>query len=54
MKLFLLKKRYEHMGKVIHFKKDSYLPVTETWIYEQIKNLKRYKPIVDFLMRDII
>lgn len=34
------------MRKVIHYKADSYLPLTETWIYEQIKNLKRYKPIV--------
>ena len=30
------------MRKVIHYKAGSYLPVTETWIYEQIKNLKRY------------
>ncbi len=33
------------MKRVIHYK-GSYLPITETWIYEQIKNLKRYQPIV--------
>lgn len=34
------------MKTVIHYKNDPYLGITETWIYEQIKNLKRYKPIV--------
>ncbi|GAG80040.1 unnamed protein product [marine sediment metagenome] len=40
------------MRKVIHYKDDSYLPFTETWIYGQIKNLKRYKPIVYSLMTE--
>jgi colanic acid/amylovoran biosynthesis glycosyltransferase len=31
---------------VIHYKSGSYLPITETWIYGQISNLKRYKSIV--------
>jgi colanic acid/amylovoran biosynthesis glycosyltransferase len=34
------------MKKVLHYKADSYLPIVETWIYELIKNQKRYKPIV--------
>jgi len=34
------------MKTVIHYKAGSYLSVTETWIYGQIKNLKRYQPIV--------
>ena len=34
------------MKTVIHYTGDSYLPITETWIYGQIKNLKRYQPIV--------
>jgi len=34
------------MKKVIHYIAGSYLPITETWIYGQIKNLKRYRPIV--------
>ena len=34
------------MKTVIHYKVGPYLPITETWIYGQIKNLKRYKPIV--------
>jgi len=33
------------MKTVIHYG-GSYLPITETWIYGQIKNLKRYQPIV--------
>ena len=40
------------MRKVIHFKDGSYLPFTETWIYEQIKNLKRYSPIVYSLITE--
>lgn len=34
------------MKRVVHFKLDPYLSITETWIYGQIKNLKRYQPIV--------
>lgn len=34
------------MKTVIHYIAGSYLSVTETWIYGQIKNLKRYQPIV--------
>ncbi len=34
------------MKIVIHYKADSYLSITENWIYGQIKNLKRYQPIV--------
>lgn len=34
------------MKTVIHYKAGSYLPITQTWIYGQIKNLKRYQPIV--------
>ena len=34
------------MKTVIHYKSDPYLPITETWIYGQIKNLKTYKPVV--------
>jgi len=34
------------MRKVIHYKDGPYLTVTETWIYEQIINLKRFIPIV--------
>ena len=34
------------MKTVIHYKTGSYLPITETWIYGQIKNLKRYRSIV--------
>jgi len=34
------------MKTVIHYKCDLYLPITENWIYGQIKNLKRYRPIV--------
>lgn len=34
------------MKKVIHYIAGTYLPITENWIYEQIKNLKRYYPIV--------
>lgn len=32
--------------KVLHFKSDVYLPLTETWIYGQIKHLQRYEPVV--------
>ncbi len=31
---------------VIHYKSGPYLPLTENWIYGQISNLKRYKPII--------
>ena len=34
------------MRKVIYYKDGSYLPITETFIYGKIKNLKRYKPII--------
>lgn len=34
------------MKTVIHYKASSYLPITENWIYSQIKNLRRYQPIV--------
>ena len=34
------------MRTVIHYKAGLYLSVTETWIYEQIKNFERYRPIV--------
>lgn len=34
------------MKPILHYKAGPYLPITETWIYGQIKNLKRYKPIV--------
>jgi len=33
------------MKTVIHYK-DSYLPLTETWVYGQIENLEKYQPIV--------
>jgi colanic acid/amylovoran biosynthesis glycosyltransferase len=32
--------------KVLHFKAGPYLPVTETWIYNQINTLSRFSPIV--------
>jgi len=34
------------MKTVVHYRDRSYLSLTETWIYEQIKNLRRYQPIV--------
>jgi len=34
------------MKKVIHYIAGSYLPITETWIYGQVKNLERYQPII--------
>ena len=34
------------MKTVIHYRESSYLSITETWIYGQIKNLRRYQPIV--------
>ena len=34
------------MKTVIHYKWGEYLPVTETWIYAQINNLKKYKPVI--------
>lgn len=34
------------MNIVINYKIDSYLPITQTWIYGQIKNLERYQPVV--------
>jgi len=34
------------MKTVIHYKWGPYLPITEAWIYGQINNLKKYRPIV--------
>jgi len=34
------------MIAVIHYMNDTYLPITATWIYGQIVNIKRYRPIV--------
>jgi colanic acid/amylovoran biosynthesis glycosyltransferase len=34
------------MKTVIHYKAGPYLPITKTWLYGQIKNLRRYQPIV--------
>ncbi|MFA7327936.1 MAG: glycosyltransferase, partial [Candidatus Ratteibacteria bacterium] len=34
------------MKTVIHYTAGTYLPITENWIYGQIKNLKRYQPVV--------
>lgn len=34
------------MKRVIYYTSRVYLPITQTWIYGQIKNLKRYRPIV--------
>jgi len=34
------------MKKIIHYIEGLYLPITQTWIYGQIKNLKRYHPVV--------
>jgi len=34
------------MKTVIHYKAGPYLPITETWIYSQIINLKRYQPVI--------
>jgi len=34
------------MKAIVHFITGPYLPITETWIYGQINNLKRYKPII--------
>lgn len=34
------------MKTVIHYKAGPYVGTTETWLYEQIKNLRRYQPIV--------
>lgn len=34
------------MRRVLHFKTGPYLPVTENWMYGQIKGLRRYEPIV--------
>jgi colanic acid/amylovoran biosynthesis glycosyltransferase len=34
------------MKTVIHYIAGPYLSITETWIYGQIKNLKKYQPIV--------
>ncbi|NVM03926.1 MAG: glycosyltransferase [Candidatus Helarchaeota archaeon] len=34
------------MKTVIHYTASAYLPITQTWIYGQIKNFKRYRPIV--------
>ena len=34
------------MRTVLHYKYGSYLPITENWIFNQIKYLKKYKSIV--------
>ncbi len=34
------------MKKVVEYINGSYLPITESWIYNQIKNLNQYKPII--------
>lgn len=34
------------MKRVLHFKAGPYLPLTETWIYNQIRTLKTYVPVV--------
>lgn len=34
------------MKTVIHYIGGSYLPITQTWIYEQIRSLKEYQPTV--------
>lgn len=34
------------MKTIVHYKNGTYLPITENWIYGQIKNLTQYKPIV--------
>ena len=34
------------MKTVIHYMGGSYLPITETWIYGQIKSFKTYRPVV--------
>ncbi|MGB7533080.1 MAG: glycosyltransferase [Halobacteriota archaeon] len=34
------------MKTIVHYKAGPYLPITETWIYGQIRNLRRYLPIV--------
>ena len=34
------------MATVVHFKAGPFLPITETWIYSQIENLSRYRPVV--------
>ncbi len=34
------------MKTILHYKAGSYLPITETWIHEQIKNLKKYQPVI--------
>ena len=34
------------METVVHYKPGTYLPITENWIYTQIRNLNKYKPIV--------
>lgn len=34
------------MKTVVHYKAGPYLPITQTWLYGQIKNLRRYQPIV--------
>ena len=34
------------MKKVIHYTVESFLPITQIWIYGQIRNLKRYCPII--------
>ncbi|MCK4325601.1 glycosyltransferase [bacterium] len=34
------------MKTVLHYKDGPYLPITEGWIYNQIKNLGKYQPII--------
>jgi colanic acid/amylovoran biosynthesis glycosyltransferase len=39
-------KNIKAMKTVVHYRQGVYLPITATWIYSQIKNLRRYQPIV--------
>ncbi len=41
----MMKNYSNNIKKVIHYN-STYLPLTENWIYEQIKNFRRYSPIV--------
>jgi colanic acid/amylovoran biosynthesis glycosyltransferase len=40
------------MKTVAHYKWGAYLPITEPWIYNQINNLKNYRPIVYCLNKE--
>lgn len=40
------------MKTVAHYKWGAYLPITEPWIYNQISNLKSYRPIVYCLNKE--